>query len=179
MCLVIDERDTAAKTMLAQRGRNLKTRVAGADDQNWSLRHASGHSHAQRQAVEPAKRVVEAPPWLAGQLERGDAFGQRAKHRFAFEPRHRLADAAMDAGAESHVSGGAALDVEEVRLVPAAWIAVGGGKKQQYLFAVAKLDATDLDRLGRGPEEGLHRRLETQHFLESEPDQRRIFLQDR
>src|SRR5205807_10333554 len=62
MRLVIDEGDTPAKTVLAQRGRDLKTRVAGADDQNWSLRHVSGHSHAQRQAVEPAKRVVQPPP---------------------------------------------------------------------------------------------------------------------
>src|SRR5881227_257007 len=124
---------------------------------------------------EAATRVVQPPLWLAGQLERGDAFGQRAKHRLAFEPCHRLADAAMDAGAESHVSGGAALDVEDLRLVPAAWIAVGGGKKQQHLFAVAKLYAADLDRLGSGPEEGLHWRLKTQYFFESESDQGRIF----
>ena len=39
MRLVVDQADALAKAMLPQRGRELETRVAGADDQNCSLCH--------------------------------------------------------------------------------------------------------------------------------------------
>src|SRR6185312_183046 len=46
--------------------------------------------------------------------------------------------AAMDAGAKGHMPGGAALDVEFIRPLPAAGIAVGGGEEQEHLFALAE-----------------------------------------
>jgi hypothetical protein len=39
MALVVDERDAFAKSMLAQRSRELKARMPGPYDQNRSLRH--------------------------------------------------------------------------------------------------------------------------------------------
>src|ERR1700694_6240605 len=82
----------------------------------------SSRHDAKRQGVEPAQRVVEPQLRFAGQLERRDAFGKRAEDRLAFEPRYRLPDTAMNAGAEGHVPGGAAPDVERIGPVPAARI---------------------------------------------------------
>src|ERR1700676_5734242 len=98
---------------------------------------------AQRGGVEPAQRVVEPQLRFAGQLERRYAFGKRAEDRLAFEPRYRLPDTAMNAGAEGHVPGGAAPDVERIGPAPAARIAVGGGEKQQHLFAAPEPHAGD------------------------------------
>src|ERR1700738_330317 len=120
---------------------------------------SSGRHDAKRQGVEPAQRVVPPELPLARQFERPHAPRKRAENRLAFEPGHRLPDAAMNAGAEGHVAGGAAPDVERIGLVPAARVAVGRGKKQEHLFAVAHSHAGDLDVFGCGAEEGLHRRL--------------------
>src|SRR5450631_4704921 len=97
----------------------------------------SGGYDAQRQGVKPAQRVVQPPCRFARRFERRDAPGERAEHRLAFEPGQRLPDAAMNAGAEGHVPGRAAPDVELFRIFPAARVAVGGGEEQQDLLAIA------------------------------------------
>src|SRR2546430_1916337 len=71
---------------------------AGADDQTWSLLQGTATSPARGRAVDPGRGVVQPPLWPPGHLEGGEGFGRRPKHRLAFEPCHRLADAAMDAG---------------------------------------------------------------------------------
>src|SRR5437762_8709635 len=131
----------------------------------------SGRYDAKRQGVEPAKCVIQPKLRFACQLERRNPLGERSEQRLAFEACHSLPDAAVNAGAEGHMAGGAAPNVESVRLVPTARIAVGRGEKQQHLFTVANPNAGHLDWSCGGAEEGLHRRLETQHFLEGAADQ--------
>src|SRR6202011_1427737 len=79
---------------------------------------------------------------------------------------------------EGHVPGGASSDLENIWPVPAPRVAVGGGEKQQHLLAVADPNAGDADRLRRGPEKRLHRRLEAQHLLKSAADQGRVFAKN-
>src|SRR5450631_1343624 len=97
----------------------------------------SGGYDAQRQGVKPAQRVVQPPRRFARQFERRDAPGERPEDRLAFKPGHRLADAAMNTGAEGHVSGGAAPDVELLRIFPTARVTIGGGEEQQDLLTIA------------------------------------------
>src|SRR6202012_220740 len=139
---------------------------------------ASGCHDAEWQGVEPAQGIVQPPRRLASQFDRRHAFGERAKNRLALQPRHRLSDAAVNAGAERHMSGRAAADIEAIGLVPAPRIAVGGSEEQQHLFAPAEPHAADVDRFGGGAEERLHRRLEAQYLLKGTADQVRVLAQD-
>ena len=72
--------------------------------------------------------------WLDGELARDRALDRRrqadaprqcAEHQFALEPRDGLADAAMDARAESHVAARPTLDVEAVGVRVLALVPVG------------------------------------------------------
>src|SRR5215472_12421511 len=94
-------------------------------------RRWSGRDDPQRQGIEPAQRVVEPPLRLGRQLERGDALGERAEDRLGLKPRHRLTYAAVNAGAEGHVTGRPPPNVELIGPLPAARVAIGGGKEQQ------------------------------------------------
>jgi len=59
MRLVIDQIDGLLEARLSQRRRELKARMAGADDDNGSCHHASDRHDTKRQAVEAAQRIVE------------------------------------------------------------------------------------------------------------------------
>src|ERR1700733_12746139 len=72
----------------------------------------SGRHDAKRQGIEPAQGVVQPQFRLAGQLEQRHAPGKCGEDRLAFEPRHRLPDAAMNTSAEGHVPGRASPDIE-------------------------------------------------------------------
>src|SRR5579871_1916118 len=124
--------------------------------------------HAKRQGIESAQRIVEAPLRLGRDLEGHDALCERGEYRLGLEPGHRLADTAVNAGAECHVPGRAPADVELVGPLPAARIAIGGGEEQQNLLPLTQSHACNIDSFRRRTEERLHRRLEPQHFLECE-----------
>ena len=113
--------------------------MAGADDQNWFLRHRVRPALMRSGRVSSPRSVLFSRR-CGSPVSSNDAtrLASAAEHRLAFEPRHRLPDAAMDAGAEGHVPGGAAPDVERIGPVPAARVAVGGGEKQHHLLAVAE-----------------------------------------
>src|SRR5207302_4115561 len=83
--------------------------------------------------------------------------GERRHEHLGLEARQHLADAQMNAGAEGNVTGGPAVDVEALRFVPAARIAVSGGQEQQYLRVLRDFDPADVDRAGGGAEERLDR----------------------
>src|SRR5882757_10497104 len=138
---------------------------------------SSGRHDLDRQAVEPAQRVVEEAPWLSGDLDFGDAPRQRRHHHLAFEAGNELADTHVDAGAVADMAGGAAGDVVSVGLIPAARIAVGGGEKHQHLLAFGDCGAAEFDVAGGGAEEGLDRAFEPHGFLEGVTRQRRITAQ--
>src|SRR5437660_4751950 len=97
--------------------------------------------------------------------------------RLRFEPGHRLSDTAVDAGAEGHMSCGAPLDVKSVGLVPAPRVAVGGGKKQQHLFALAHSHPANFKRSCGSSAECLYRGLEAQHLLERAARQIRVLTE--
>src|SRR5579883_1681481 len=131
----------------------------------------------KRQTVKAAQRIVQPPPRFGAQFKRRDTLQKCTQYRLRLESRHGLTDAAVNAGAEGHVSGRAAADVESVGPVPPARIAVGGSKKQQHLLSRSKLHTADLDGFGRGPEKRLHRRFETKDLLKRVANQVRIGTQ--
>src|SRR5262249_43891423 len=139
----------------------------------------SGYNDTKGQGIEPAQRMIEPPLWFAGQFKGDDALGERAEQGFALEPRDRLANAAVNARAESHVPGRAAPHVELVRSLPATRVAIGCGQEQQHLLALAQLHSGDFDSFGRRAEESLHGRLETQNLFERQTDQRGVLAQGR
>src|SRR5258708_27723816 len=81
----------------------------------------SGRHDAKRHCVEPAQRVVQPQFGLACQFERRDALCKCAEDDLAFEPRHSLADTAVNAGSERHMPRRAPPYVKRIGLVPAAW----------------------------------------------------------
>src|SRR5215469_420619 len=83
----------------------------------------------------------------------------------------------MNASAEGNVTGGPAVDVEALRLVPAARIAVSGCEEKQDLRVLRYFNPADVDRAGGGAEERLDRRLPAQHLVEGRPYQRWPFAQ--
>ena len=72
------------------------------------------------------------------------------------------------------MAGGAAGDVVDVRPLPAARVAVGGGEEHQHLLALAQRTPPQFDRPGGGAEEGLHRALEADRLLEGGAGQGRV-----
>src|SRR5919199_5527814 len=144
------------------KGDTSQARMAGAEI------GASGARgpHGDREACKPPQRVVVAAPRRASDLDGRNLAGERRQHALALKPRQKLPDADMDAAAEADMAGGASVDIEVVGALPAAWIAVRGAEEHQDLFALAGLDAADMDRAGRSPEEGLDGRLEPHSLLE-------------
>src|SRR4051812_6751093 len=89
----------------------------------------SGGCQGERQVFEPAQRIVVAPLDRAADLETSDLARQRRQQHFALEPGDELADAHVDAAAESDMAAGAAGDVVAVGTVPAPRVAIGGGEQ--------------------------------------------------
>src|SRR5438045_229423 len=77
----------------------------------------------------------------------------------------------MNASAERNVTGGPAVDVEALRFVPAAQIAVSGCQEQQYLRVLRDVDPPDVDRARGGAEDVPARRLPAQPLVEGWPYQ--------
>jgi hypothetical protein len=69
---------------------------------------------AERQALEPANRVVEAAYRWAGQLNRSDALRRRRQQELAFHARDHLADADVKADTKADVALHPARNVEAV-----------------------------------------------------------------
>jgi len=116
---------------------------------------------------------------LADDLDRRHARGERGKHSFAFEPRHHLADTAVDAGPEPDMTGDAAGDVEFVRALPPALVTIGGSKQQKHFLVLADPHPGDLRFVRGGAEHIGGRGIEPQGFVECSARQRRIGRQDR
>jgi hypothetical protein len=56
-------------------------------------------------------------------------------------------------------------------------VAIGGGQKEEYLFALAEIHPRDLDWARSRAEEHLHRRLVPEHLIECGPRQRGVLPQ--
>ncbi len=83
----------------------------------------------------------------------------------------------MDAVAKRDMAGRPAANLEFFRLVPAARIAIGGGKEQQDFFVLRDFDSLDIDGARGGAEESLHRRFPSEHFIEGDLEQRFVVEQ--
>src|SRR6185437_7208140 len=71
------------------------------------------------------------PPFrVAGGLEAVDALDQGAEQGVGLELRQGAADAGVDAVAPTELAAQVAADVEALRIVPLARVAVGGGEHQ-------------------------------------------------
>src|SRR5206468_301165 len=138
----------------------------------WSW-DSSGWSEGDRQALQPAQRVVVAALRLVAHRDRADFAGERGQHRLAFEARDELADAHVDAGAEADMAGDLSGDVIAVRPLPAARVAVGRAQEHQHLLPFGDHDTAEFDIARRGAEEGLHRTFEAHRLLERVAGQRR------
>src|SRR5215212_11652235 len=119
-----------------------------------------------RKTVEAAKGVVVAPLHRPRDLDGGNFPGESRKHYLAFETGKQLPDTHVNAGPESDVAAGLAFDVVAVRILPAAWIAIGGAKEHQHLLAFADAKSRDINVPCRGAEESLHWTLEADRLLE-------------
>src|SRR5438477_8739434 len=127
-----------------------------------------------RQALQPAQRVVVEALHRSGDLDRCDLARQRRHHHLAFEARDQLPDAHMNAGAVADMPRGATRDVVAVRILPTAGVAVGGAEEHQHLLAFADGVSADLDLARGGAEESLHWTLVADGFFERVARQRRI-----
>src|SRR6187551_3823832 len=117
----------------------------------------SGRREGDGERVEAAQRVVEAPLDRTGDLDCGDFSRQCGEQHLTLEARDQLADAHMNAGAESDMTAGAAGDVVVVGIFPTPRIAVRGSQKHQDLLALGDRGPADVDIPRRGPEECLYR----------------------
>jgi len=72
-----------------------------------------------------------------------------------------------------------AVEVEGIRVLPAAGVAVRGGEADQALLALGHDVPTHDHVTFRGAEEHLHRRLQAHRLVECEPHQRRVRAQPR
>src|SRR5262245_6084108 len=139
----------------------------------------SGRFDRDGQTFETAQRIVVAALHLAGDFDRLHLARQRRHHHLTFKAGDELPDAHVNAGAIADMTGGAAGDVIAVGVLPAARIAVGGAEEHQHLLALADAVAAKLDLARGGTEEGLHRALEADRFLEGVARQRGIAAQFR
>src|SRR6185436_6936450 len=117
----------------------------------------SGRRNLDGETFEAAQRVVVAALHRAGDLDGSNLARDRRQHHLAFDARQQLADAHVDARAESDMAGGAAGDVVAIRVFPAPRITVGRAEEHQHLLAFADAMACEFDLPRRGAEEGLHR----------------------
>ena len=92
----------------------------------------SSRDELERQAFMTPDDVVERPRRLRRQFDPVDAVEQGAQHRRRLQPGQALAGARMRALAESEMAVGVAADVEGVRVVPFAFVAVGGCVDDQH-----------------------------------------------
>jgi hypothetical protein len=86
-----------------------------------------------------------------------DAAGQGGQQGLGLQAGHVLADALVDAHAETDVPGGVAGEVEAVGVVPSVRVAVGRAEEHEDLRVGGDERAGDGDVGGGGTEEGLHR----------------------
>src|SRR3982750_962005 len=101
------------------------------------ISNPSGWSDRDGKLVEPAQRVVVAARHRTGDFDGRDLAGQRRQQGLAFETRHKLADAHMNARAKADMTAGPAGHVVVVGMIPSPWIAVGGAEEHQHLFTLA------------------------------------------
>src|SRR6202008_5062405 len=87
------------------------------------------------QAVEPPQRVVVAALHWTADLDAHALARERREHDLALEPRHQLADAHVNAGAEADMARCLATDIVAIRLLPAPRIAGGGAQEHKHLLA--------------------------------------------
>src|SRR5215471_3114696 len=81
------------------------------------------------QAGKLPQAVAELALRFADDLDALDARGERRHEHLCLEARQHLAHAQMNAGAEGNVTGGPAVDVETLGVVPATRITVSGGQE--------------------------------------------------
>src|SRR5215469_6687115 len=84
-------------------------------------------------------------------LEAREALGERFEHLLTFDPRQRGAEAMMNTRAKSDVLVRPALDVEGVRLLEHAGIAISGGNEPADAIVFFQDFAAHLDILRRNP----------------------------
>src|SRR5699024_3421428 len=81
----------------------------------------------------------------------------------------------MYPAAEGHVARRVAIEIEGIRVVPAAWVAVGGTQEHEHLLVLGQRCVPDLDLGGGGPKERLDRSFHPQCFFKYSADKLRIF----
>ncbi len=163
---------TASCMTLWPSGTSSAVLAGGVDKDAVGCQFSSWFSAASDAASFLLRRRTGAPATRSGAcaVEAGE-------NQLAFQPRNRLAHAAVDARAEGHVADRFATDVEAVRLRPLPRVTVRRREESDDLAVGGNCGTAERDIARAGAEEGLHRGFVTQRLLESLACERRIGMQ--
>ena len=131
-----------------------------------------------RQASVSTDDVVDGPCGRAREFDTVDALHKRPKHRGSLKPGQTLSSAGVGSVAETELTGGVALDVEAVGVIPLKLVTIRRRIDDQHAGSNWNHVSGDLSRLADLTGERPQRRFVTENLVDGVRDSRRILLED-
>ncbi len=123
------------------------------------------------------QRIVEPPLDRSHQPNRCNTREKGVENQLQLEACQHLSETSMDSVPKCDVRAGLATDVELLRAVPAAGVAIRRRQKQQDFAALRHDHAVDFDISRRGPEKRLYGRVPAKRLLDCLPGERGLLTQ--